>query len=189
MQGNGRGSRDQSIAAALCHCYSHTFPLLHPALHLMVFSFLQGTSTCSKERSSIAAGGCLLHIDLHGLQGDRLPHHGPFQRLQGNFSSSSGSTPTPSFFNDLGVCKVVAVTDSYSSHNSGFLVFFFFLKYISPEVSPPQLCPMMGGFDPSGAICVLRGAASASPHTLPEASTEVSTRTPSPCTPVYLHVP
>lgn len=166
VQGDGRGSWDQSVTAALCHCSSHTFPLLQRGLLFMVFSFLQGT--CFNKRSSIAAGGYLLHIDLHGLQGDWLLHHGLLQGLQDKFFSSFWSTSSPSFFNDLGVCRVVAVTDSHSSLSQlqFFVAFLFFssLNTFSPEVSPPQLCPVMGGLEPGGTICVLHGTAPASPH-------------------------
>lgn len=160
---------DQSMTAALCHRSSHTCPLLL----FMVTSFLQGTSTCFKERSSLAVGRYLLHTDLHELQGDRQLHHGLFQRLQGNLCSSSWNTLTTSFFNDLGVCRIVAVTVSHSSLSQFqfFGGFFFFsplslntfpLRCLPPP--PPQLCPVMGGLEPAGTICVLHRAAPESPH-------------------------
>ncbi|KAK4828040.1 hypothetical protein QYF61_022817 [Mycteria americana] len=40
-------------------------------------------------------------VNLHGLQGDSLPHHGLHQGLQGNLCSATWSTSSPSFFTDL----------------------------------------------------------------------------------------
>ncbi|KAK4832092.1 hypothetical protein QYF61_020707 [Mycteria americana] len=53
-------------------------------------------------------------MDLHGLQGDTLPHHGLHHRLQGNLCSGAWSTSSTSFFTDLGVCRVVSLTYSHS---------------------------------------------------------------------------
>jgi len=50
-------------------------------------------------------------MDLHGLQQDHLPHHGLHHALQGKtLCSSVSSTSSPSFFTDLGVCRVVSLT-------------------------------------------------------------------------------
>ena len=46
-------------------------------------------------------------IILHGLQGDSLSHHGLLHGLQGNLCSGAWSISCPSFFTDLGVCRVV----------------------------------------------------------------------------------
>jgi len=54
-------------------------------------------------------------VDLHGLQGDDLPHHGLLHGLQGNLCSGTWSISSPSFFTDLGVCRVVSLTYSQSS--------------------------------------------------------------------------
>ena len=54
-------------------------------------------------------------VDLHGLQGHSLPHHGLLHELQGNLCSSAWSTSSSSFFTDLGVCRVVSLTYSQSS--------------------------------------------------------------------------
>ena len=54
-------------------------------------------------------------VNLHGLQGDSLPHHGLPHGLQGNLCSGAWSTSSPSFFPDLGVCRVVPLTYSHSS--------------------------------------------------------------------------
>jgi len=54
-------------------------------------------------------------VDFHGLQGDNLPHHGPHHELQGkSLCSGVSSTSSPSFFTDLGVCRVVSFTSSHS---------------------------------------------------------------------------
>ncbi|KAK4807205.1 hypothetical protein QYF61_024325 [Mycteria americana] len=45
-------------------------------------------------------------VNLHGLQGDNLPHHGRHHRLQGNLCSGAWSTSSPSFFTDLANAKV-----------------------------------------------------------------------------------
>ncbi|KAK4807214.1 hypothetical protein QYF61_024334 [Mycteria americana] len=59
-------------------------------------------STCSGMGSST---GCRVDIcstvDLHGLQGDNLLHHGLHYGLQGNLCFGTWSTPSPSFFTDL----------------------------------------------------------------------------------------
>jgi len=53
-------------------------------------------------------------MDLHGLQGHSLPHHGLYHKLQGNLCSSSLSTSS-SFVTDLGVCRGESLTYSHSS--------------------------------------------------------------------------
>jgi len=66
-------------------------------------------------------------MDLHGLQGDSLPHHGLHHELQGKaLCSGVSSTSSTSFFNDLGVCRVVSPTSSHSSlHTAVSLPSFF----------------------------------------------------------------
>ena len=64
-------------------------------------------------------------VNLHGLQGDSLPHHGLPHGLQGNLCSGAWSTSSPSFFTDLGVCRVVSLTYSHSSLQLQFVVQFF----------------------------------------------------------------
>jgi len=54
-------------------------------------------------------------VDVHGLWGDSLPHHGLLHRLQGNLCSGSWSMFSPSFFTDLGVCRLVSLTRPHSS--------------------------------------------------------------------------
>ena len=52
---------------------------------------------------------------LHGLQGDNVQHHGLHHRLQGILRSGTWSTSSPSFFTDLGVCRVVPLTSYHSA--------------------------------------------------------------------------
>ena len=81
-------------------------------------------------------------MDLHGLQGDSLPHYGLHHELRGNLCSGTWSTSSPFFFTDIGVCRVVALTYSYSFllaavGASGF--FFPLLRYVNTEVLLPWL--------------------------------------------------
>ncbi|KAM9591464.1 uncharacterized protein ACIBXB_006257 [Morphnus guianensis] len=80
-------------------------------------------------------------VDLHGLQGDSLPHHGLHHGLQGNLCSGAWSTSSPSFFTDLGVCRVVSLTCSHSSLRLPFtsVPTFFLLKNVIPEALPLSL--------------------------------------------------
>jgi len=55
-------------------------------------------------------------VDFHGLQGASLPQHGLHSGMQGKkICFSIWSTSSPSFFTDLGVCRVVSFTSSHSS--------------------------------------------------------------------------
>jgi len=86
--------------------------------------------------------GWLHHLDLHGLQGDNLPHHGLHHELQGKtLCSSILSTSSPLLPTDLGVCRLVSLTSSHSSLFTAVSPQFFlsFLKYAIPEVLPPSL--------------------------------------------------
>ena len=81
-------------------------------------------------------------MDLPGLQGHSLPHHGLLHRLQGNLCSGAWSTSSPSFCADLGVCRAVPRVHSDSS----LLLLYFYcrffpplLKCVIPEVLPPLL--------------------------------------------------
>ncbi|KAK4810986.1 hypothetical protein QYF61_014458 [Mycteria americana] len=57
-------------------------------------------------------------VNLHGLQGDNLLHHGLHHGLQGNLCSGTWSTSSPSFFTDLGktscLCEVYGETALYA---------------------------------------------------------------------------
>jgi len=65
-------------------------------------------------------------MDIHGLQGHSLPHHGLHHELQGKaLCSGISSTSSPSFFTDLGVCRVVFLTPSHSSLNCHLTQSFF----------------------------------------------------------------
>jgi len=72
-------------------------------------------------------------VGLHGLQGDSLPHHGLHHELQGKtLCSGVPSNSSPSFFTDLGVCRVVSLTLSHSSLLTAISPQFFLLllKYV-----------------------------------------------------------
>jgi len=58
-------------------------------------------------------------MDLHGLQGDSLPHHGLHHELQRNLCYGTWSTSSPSF-TDLDICRVFSLTYPYSSLPSQF---------------------------------------------------------------------
>jgi len=71
-------------------------------------------------------------VDLHGLQGDSLSHHGLQHELQGkNLCSSVSSTSSPSFLTDLGVCRVVSFTSSHSSLSTAVSLQFFFFPFLN----------------------------------------------------------
>jgi len=76
-------------------------------------------------------------MDLHGLQGYSLPHHGLLHGLQENLCSGVWSTSSPSF-TDAGVCRVASLTLSHCCLHlqlPGFL--FPLLKDVIPEMLPP----------------------------------------------------
>lgn len=75
----------------------------------------------------------LCHGVLHGLQGDNLHHYGLHHGLQGNLCSRAWTTSSPSFFTDLGVCKVVCLTCILTSLSQLLLgsIFFLFLNMSS----------------------------------------------------------
>ena len=95
-------------------------------------------------------------VDLHGLQGHSLPHHGVLHGLLGNPCYGAWSTSSPSFVPDLGVCRVVFLTLSQSS-----LLFasspqvFPLLKYVITEGLPPLLIGF--ALASSGSILELTG--------------------------------
>ncbi|KAM9591174.1 uncharacterized protein ACIBXB_006073 [Morphnus guianensis] len=75
-------------------------------------------------------------VDLHGLQGDNLRHHGLHHGVQGNLCSGTYSTSSPSF-TDLGVCRVVSLTYSHSSLPAAVAQHFFpLLKNVITEALP-----------------------------------------------------
>jgi len=80
-------------------------------------------------------------VDLHGLQGVSLPHHGLHHGLQGKTLCFSILRATSSsFFTDLGVCRVVSFTLSHSSLSAAVSPHVFsLLKYVVTEVLPPSL--------------------------------------------------
>jgi len=71
-------------------------------------------------------------VDLHGLQGDNLPHHGLSHELQGKtLCFSICSTSSPSFFTDLGVCRIVSLTSSHSSLFTAVSLPVFFFPFLN----------------------------------------------------------
>jgi len=53
-------------------------------------------------------------VDPHELQGNNLPYHGLHHKLQEK-ALTFWAPPPPSFFTDLGVCRVLSLTSSHSS--------------------------------------------------------------------------
>ncbi|KAM9639019.1 uncharacterized protein ACIBXB_013710 [Morphnus guianensis] len=155
----------QSFRSTLAHCSSVGPPQGHnscsvgsslPTSTGPARSLLQrGLPTGSQPPSGIPLLRCgVLHglqvdicstMDLPGLQGDSLPHHGLHHHgLQGNLCSGiwSTSSSSSSFFTDLGVCRVVSLTCSHFSLRLAFLCvleLFFLLKYVIPEALPLSL--------------------------------------------------
>jgi len=83
-----------------------------------------------------------LPMESQPASGIHLLWRGVLHRLQGNLCSSAWSTSSPSFFNDLGVCRVVSLASSHSSLSTAPSQQFFFpplLNYFIPEVPPPLL--------------------------------------------------
>jgi len=118
-----------------------------PDRHLLQRGLCTGSQLPSDIRllwHGVPSTGCRSTVDLHGLQGNNLPHHGLHHKLQGKILCSGiWSTSSPSFFTDLGVCRVVSFTSSHSSllncHFPTELFFLPFLKYVITEVLPPLL--------------------------------------------------
>jgi len=99
-------------------------------------------------------------LDLHGLQGDSLPHRGLQHGLQGRISALvPGAPPPPSSFTDLGVCRVVSLAYSHSSLSSAVPQQVFpLLKYVITDALPPSL--MGSALASSGSVVELVGIGS-----------------------------
>ena len=68
---------------------------------------LQGISTCSSLGSSMGHGVDICStVFLHGLQGGNLHYQGLLHGVQENLCSAICNTSSPSFFTDLGVCRL-----------------------------------------------------------------------------------
>jgi len=65
-------------------------------------------------------------VDLHGLQGNNMRQHGLCHRLRTNLCSGTWNTSSPSFFIDLGVCRVVSLTDFHSFPSAAAVKHFFY---------------------------------------------------------------
>jgi len=120
-------------------------------------------------------------VDLQGLQGHSLSHHGLLHGPQGNLCSGAWSTSSPSFFTNLGVCRVISLM---YSHSSLLLQFFFpFLKYIITDMLPPSLMGLV--LASSGSILEPAGTGSVrhrgSFQQLLTEATPVASPLPKPC--------
>ena len=79
-------------------------------------------------------------VDLHGLQGDSLCHHGLLHGLQGNLCTSAWSTSSPSFCTDHGVCRIVLYILTHLSWCKLLLYrVFCLLMYVITEALPVLL--------------------------------------------------
>jgi len=79
-------------------------------------SFLQAPTCFGMGSLPRAAGGDLLHHGPPWAAGNNLPHHGLHHKLQRKaLCSDILGTSSPSFFTDLGVCRVVSLTSSHFS--------------------------------------------------------------------------
>jgi len=115
-------------------CSSTGFPLGHSLLW---------ASTCSAwgPFHRLQVGICSI-MEVHGLQVHSVPHQGLLHGLQGNVCSSARSTSSPSFYTDLGVCRVVSLSLSHSSLHLQLLCvqqLFPLLKYVITEALPLSL--------------------------------------------------
>jgi len=99
-------------------------------------------------------------VELHGLQGNNLPHCGLHHELQGKaLCSSVSSTSSPCFFTDLGACRVISLTSSHSSLCTAVSPQFRpptpLLKYVITETLPPSLIGL--ALVSSGSVLELAG--------------------------------
>jgi len=106
-------------------------------------SFLQA-STCSGLGSlPQATGGSLLHHGPPWAAGRQLASPWSFiMSCKGRLFSPASRVPTPLFFTDFGVCRVVSFTSSHSSLLTAISPRVFFLpllNYVIPEALPLSL--------------------------------------------------
>jgi len=105
-------------------------------------SLLQASTYCGMGSLPCAAGLYLLYCGPPWLQGDNLRYHGLHHDLEGKtLCSEILSTYSPSFFTDLGVCRVVSHFISLLSncHLTAVLFFLPLLKSVITEVLPLSL--------------------------------------------------
>ena len=124
-------------------CSSTDFPCGHSLLRASICSSMGSFPACRWISAPLWSS--------MGFRGTTCLTMSLLHRLQGNLCSSDWSTSSPSFFTDLGVCRVVSLTSSHSSLSTtvSSQVFFPLLKYVIPEVLPPLL---MGSALASGAF-------------------------------------
>jgi len=89
-------------------------------------------------------------VDIHGLHGDSLHHHGLLHRLQGNLCSGALNISPPSFFPDLGACSIVSLTYSHSS-----ISVQVFVSCVIMESLPPLLLNL--ALPSTGSVLELAG--------------------------------
>jgi len=113
---------------SLLQCRLSTGSQLPSSVHLLWCGVLHGLQV-----------EICLTVDLHGLQGHSLPHHGRHHELQGHLCSSAWSTSSPSFCTDPGVCRAVShhLTPLFSCSSADF--FSPLLNYVIPKVLPLSL--------------------------------------------------
>jgi len=132
QRGSSTGS--QALPANLLRCRLLS-PRVHrswqepspvPALHGVMASFRHPLAPAWGPFHGLQVDICST-VDLYGLQGYSLPHRGLHHRLQGiSLCFSIWSTSSPSFFTDLGVCRVVSLTSPHSSLSTDTSLEFFF---------------------------------------------------------------
>jgi len=121
------------------------------------YSFLQA-STCSSLGSfPQATGGDLLHHGPPWTAGEQpaSPWSSSQVAREGSLLRHFGHLLPPSYFTDLGVCRVVSLTSSRSSLSTAvsLLRFFLpFLEYVITEALPPSLIGLGLGLGSSGSV-------------------------------------
>jgi len=195
-----RGAVHQEQAAPACVPHGVTSPASKcaPAWAPLSTGLQVLAGTCSSAgspwgHSFLQASPCSSVVSLLWATSEDLLHHVPPWTAGGQSASPSLTSckgrlsaltfrapPPPSFFTDLGVCRVVSLTSSHSSLFTAISPpsFFFlpFLKYVIPEVLPPSLMGLAvasGGsvLEPAGAGCIRhRGSFSQKPLLQPPAT-------------------
>jgi len=107
-------------------------------------SLLQASTCCGMGSLPQATGGSLLHRGPPWAAGGQPASPWSSARVAREDSALvSRAPPPPSFFIDLGVCRIVSFTSSHSSLFTAIsLQFVFFLpllKYVITEALPPSL--------------------------------------------------
>jgi len=154
-----------------------------------------------------AAGGYLLvdlpglqvniwsTMDLHGLQGDSLPHHGLLHGCRGISALMSATPPPPPssltlVSVELFLCHILTPLLRTELHCCA-AGFFPLLKYVIPEALPPS--PPGSGLTSSGSVLEMAGIGSighgGSFSQLLTEATPVAPQLPKPCYTHPVHLP